>query len=191
MEEKRKLTRPTLVRSSSLAVLSSLLLTALASAQVTATPATVALAATKAESVSITLTTPGPVTFNLNGGTTPGSVAPAWTTNWNLQPTSTPLDVCVYLSGDLTGSISGNTDTVPPANIFGSADGTGTYTALTGAACGQSNALLINSIAISGSNHKNGSQNDSVALEINETSPAISLSADTYSGTLNIIATAP
>jgi hypothetical protein len=156
--------------------------------QVSSTPVTVALSAQKAEAISVTLTTPGPVNFALSGGITAGDVTPAWTTTWNLFPTSSPVTVCVYLTGALTGAIVGNTDTIPPANILGQPDGTGPFTALTGTACGQSNALQINSIAVNGSN-KSDSANDSVGLEINEAS--LNLSADTYSGTLNIVAIAP
>lgn len=158
-------------------------------AQLNSAPVPVALSATKPESLSVTLTTGGPVTFALNGGTTTGSVVPAWTTNWNLDPQRTQVQVCVFLSGALTGT-GGNTDTIPPANVLAQPDATGSFTALTGSACGQSNALSISTHAITLSNRKNGSANDSVGLEINETSPPITISPDTYSGTLNILAQA-
>ena len=159
-----------------------------ARAQLNSTPQTVALAASKPESLSVTITTPGPVNFSpLTGTTTAGSVIPAWTTNWFLVPQRNQVAVCVYLSGALSGT-GGNTDTIPAANVQGQPGGTGSFTALTGTACGQSNALSISTTAINNSNRTNGSKNDSVALRINES--GLSLSADTYSGTLNIIAQA-
>jgi hypothetical protein len=156
-------------------------------AQLTSAPQPVTLNALAPESLSVTLTTPGPVTFNLNGGTVPGSVVPAWTTNWNLANTRTSLAVCVYLTGALTAPAP-NTDTIPPANILGQPDATGPFAALTGAGCGQTNALVISTTAITNANRRNGSRNNSVALEINQT--GLSLAPDTYTGTLNIIAQA-
>lgn len=155
----------------------------------TSPPAPVVLSAKKPESLGITITTPGPVNFSLNGGTTPGSVVPAWTTNWNLNPQRTSLAVCVYLTGALIGTGT-NPDTIPPANVLAQPNATGTFFALTGSACGQTNAVTVNTIAITESNRRNGSANDSAGLEINETTPPITLSPDTYSGTLNIIAQA-
>jgi hypothetical protein len=188
-EENPNLSKRNLLLSAFLGVLSSLTLAGMANGQASSTPVPVTLIAHKPESVSVTLTSASTVNFALNGTITAGDVSPAWTTTWNLFPTSSPVTVCVYLTGDLTGT-GGNTDTIPPANILGQPEGTGAFTALTGTACGQSNGLQINSVAINGSN-KSGSANDSVALEINEASPALTLSADTYSGTLNIIAQAP
>ena len=184
------MSKRSLLLSAFLGLLSSLTLAGLANGQASSTPVPVALVAQKAEAISVTLTSASTVNFALGGGVTAGDISPAWTTTWNLFPTSSPLDVCVYLNGALTGSIVGNTDTIPPANILGQPGGTGPFTALTGTACGKSNAWQINTISINGSNKSDGA-NDSVSLEINEASPAITLSADTYSGTLNIIAQAP
>ncbi len=156
----------------------------------TSAAATVALAAVKPESISVTITTPGPVNFNpLTGTTTAGSVTPAWTTNWNLKPSRTSVAVCVFLSGPLAGT-GGNLDTIPAANVQGQPGGVGPFAALTGSGCGQVNALTISTTVITGANRKNGSKSDSVAAQINETGIVPALSADTYSGTLNIIAQA-
>lgn len=153
-----------------------------------ASPQTVALAAVKAESISVTITTGGPVNFNpLTGTTTAGSVNPAWTTNWNLKPSRTQVAVCAFLSGSLSGT-GGNIQTIPAANVQGQPGGAGPFTALTGAGCGQANSLTISTTAITGANRTNGSKIDSVAVQVDET--ALSLSADTYSGTLNITAQA-
>ena len=146
-----------------------------------------ALAAVKAETISVTITLGGPVNFNpLTGTITTGSLTPAWTTTWVLKPTRTAVQVCAFLSGALTGT-GGNIDTIPAANVKGQPGGVGPFTALTGAACGQTNALSISTTTITGAN-KNSSKSDSVVLEVDET--ALTLSADTYSGTLNIIAQA-
>lgn len=176
------------IKLMALAVLLGCTVTTSAWAQLNSTPQTVALAATAAESISVTITAPGPVNFNpLTGTTTVGSVTPAWTTNWDLKPQRNQVAVCVYLSGALTGT-GGNADTIPAANVKGRPGGSGSFTALTANACGQSNALSISTTVIDNANRKNGSKNDSVGLEIDQT--GLSLSADTYSGTLNIVAQA-
>jgi hypothetical protein len=94
----------------------------------------------------------------------------------------------VFLAGALTGT-NGNPDTVPMANILGQPDATGAFSAITGSGCGQAgNALVINSYNLNTVGRKNVSENDSVALEINDST--LTLAADTYSGTLNVVAQA-
>src|SRR5574337_237225 len=158
-------------------------------AQITATPAAVALAATMNESISVSITTGGPVNFTLTGSTTDaGSVSPAWTTTWDLKPQRNTVTVCVYLSGALTGT-GANTDTIPVANILAQANGGGSFLAMTGNGCGQAgNAFVVNTYTLATVGRKNISKNDNVSLEINNS--ALSLEPDTYSGTLNIVAQA-
>ena len=173
-------------------ILSSLLAFAFASsaaAQVTATAVPMSLSALKPESITVTLTSSNTVTFNLVGGSADtGSIIPAWTTNWNLKHSENTVMVCVFLSGALSGT-NGNTDTVPMAYILGGPGGVAPFTAITGNGCGQiGNALVISTTALTNANRKNGSKSDSVALEIND-APLV-LQADTYSGTLNIVAQA-
>ena len=183
------MSKRTLILSLLFCAFLSPLFTSLAWGQLTSTPQIVALAATKQESLSVTITTPGPVNFTLTGGTNdPGSAVPAWTTNWNLKPQRNTLNVCVYLSGNLNGT-GGNTDNIPPDNVLGLADGTGTPTPLNSTAWGASNGLQIWATAINNSNRVDGSHGNSVALQINDST--LTLSPDTYSGTLNIIAQAP
>lgn len=125
--------------------------------------------------------------FLLNGSISTGSTVPAWITQWDLKPQRTQVQVCAYLSGALTGT-GGNPDTIPASNVLGQPDGTGSFTALTGTACGQSNALSISITPLTSANRRNGSRSDSIVLEINES--GLSLSPDTYTGTLNLIAQA-
>lgn len=139
------------------------------------------------ESISVVLTAPGPVHFALNGSVTTGSISPAWVSQWDLHPQRNQVQVCAYLSGALTGT-GGNSDTIPPANVLGQPDGTGSFIAFTGTACGLSNAVSVSITPITNQNRHNGSKNDSIVLEISET--GLNLSADTYTGTLNIIAQA-
>ncbi len=160
----------------------------------TSTPATVTLEATKGESISVTSALPATVTFGLNGGITPGSSPVSWTTSWTLKQSRNSVTVCVYLGtpGNLTGSGT-NPDVLPPANIYGQPEGSGPFSALTSSACGFSNGLQIGAVTtITNANRKGATatRNDNVTLQIDETSPALSLSADTYSGTLNIVAQA-
>jgi len=178
------------VCSGTLCSLLAVVFSAPAFAQLTSAPVPVALVALAPESLTVTLTSGATVNFTLTGGSADlGSITPAWTTTWNLKPSRNSVAVCVFLSGALTGTGT-NTDTVPMANILGQPDAAGSFTAITGNGCGQTgNALLINTYALtSPASRKNVSKNDSVALEINDS--ALTLEADTYSGTLNIVAQA-
>lgn len=158
-----------------------------ASAQLTSNAQAIALQANKPESLTVSVPSVATVTFALNGGTANGSATPSWTTTWVLGNARNNVKVCAYLAGAMTGASVGNTDTIPVANILGQPGAAGAFTAFTGAACGQGNALQISDTNITGVN-KQGSKNDSVALQINET--GLTLWADTYNGTLNIIAQA-
>ncbi len=181
------MSKRTLVLTALLWAFLSPIFTTLAWGQLTSTPQPVVLTATKTESISVSAPAPGTVTFTLTGGVASGVGVPAWTTSWNLSQSRNSVDVCVYLTGDLTSS---GPDVIPPANVYGYKDGGGSRAALTNTACGSSNGLVIRTIPISNANRKNSSQTDSVSLEIDETTPSISIAADTYSGTLNIVAQA-
>ena len=75
------------------------------------------------------------------------------------------------------------------ANVLAQADGAGSFLALTGTGCGLvGNAVTIHTYALASVGRKNISENDSVALEINDS--ALTLQADTYNGTLTIVAQA-
>jgi hypothetical protein len=148
----------------------------------------ITLNATVGESITVTLTTGSTVNFSLTGSSADaGLTIPAWTTRWNLNPTRTTVTVCAFLSGPLNGT-GGNTDTIPVANILGSPAATGTYTAFTGTGCGQPNELTINTYSTASTGSKNVTESESVALEINDST--LTLQADTYTGTLNIVAQA-
>ncbi len=185
------MSKRTLVLAALLCALLSPMFTSLAWGQgLTSTPQSIVLAATKGESISVSAASPGTVTFDLNGTVTPGSATVTWTTNWDLRPSRSAVTVCVYLSANLTGT-GANTDSIPPANVYGQADSAGSFLALTSNGCGQTgNALQVWTTTIDNSNRKNGSHPDTLNLQIDETTPLLSLSADTYSGTLNIVAQA-
>jgi hypothetical protein len=157
-------------------------------AQLTSPAQTVILTANATESIGVAISVGGPVIFTLTGGSTDaGSVAPAWTTSWNLKPARTSVAVCAYLTGALTGT-GVNTDTIPAANVLAQADSSGGFNPLTGTACGAGNAVTIHTYPLTTTATRHATQTDSVALEINDS--ALTLEADTYSGTLNIVAQA-
>jgi hypothetical protein len=147
---------------------------------------TVALSATLPNSISVALTVPGPVNFTLTGSSTDaGSVTPAWNTTWNLSPSTTTVNVCAYISLPLAGT-GGNSDTILQANVLGKPDATGSFVAFTSTVCGQANGITVHSWSLASTGRKNITKSDSVLLEIDDS--ALTLQADTYTGTLNIVA---
>lgn len=163
-----------------------------AGSSISSNSVTVALTAHMPETISVSLTAGSTVSFDLSQASpVAGSATPTWTTTWNLNPTNhAAVNTCVYFSSTtaLTGGTFGNI--ISTSNILGQAEGTGTATAITTLACGETNALQINTYSITSLNrHNTTGSTDSVSLEINTS--GLSLSADTYTGTLNIISYAP
>jgi hypothetical protein len=170
-----------------LAILACLVATP-ARAQLNSNTVTATLSALAPESLTVTLTTPGPVNFTLTGGSADaGSVTPAWNTTWNLKPSRNTVTVCAFLTGALAGT-GGNPDTIPVANVLGQPDATGGFSAFTSTVCGQANGISVHAWSLASTGRTNITKADSVALEINDS--ALTLEADTYSGTLNILAQA-
>lgn len=161
------------------------------SQSVSSDPVTVSMEASVPESVSVNLDSGGSVSFVLDAdGDVNGDANPAWTTTWNLDyNTHSTIKSCVYF--DSATPLAGATfaETIPSSAIKGNPGGSGTPTAITATACGQSNALEISSTTVTALNHNGGTKSDSVVLSINRA--GLDLPADSYAGTLNIISIAP
>jgi hypothetical protein len=161
-----------------------------AASAITSNAPTVTLQATQPESISVTLGSISQVNFTDLSALDAGDNAVTWTTNWNLDPTAHPtVNSCVYFASStaLTGGV--NSQNIPTTSVKGQPGATGSFSAITGSACGQSNALQISTTPIvSGTNNNNGSKSDSVALEVDPT--GLGLAPGTYNGTLYIVSVA-
>ena len=163
-------------------------------AQLNSSPASVALTATLAESLTISAT-PATVTFTLaSGAAATGSAPVVITTNWLLKPTR----ATVVLDGYFASATAALTDASSPANnipsseVFGQVT-TGTPTTFTAftqtaalGAAGAGLALLSQSVT---SANRNSTRTDNLNLKIDLTSHP-QLPAGSYSGTLTLQAQA-
>lgn len=177
--------------------LGSILLSAPAAyaAALNSNTATVTLTATVGESLTVSAT-PATATFTLAAGGTANASAPVvMTTTWNLAAARTSLSLTGYFSSAAqalagTGSTPGY---IPTSEVLGQVT-TGsptTYTAFTqnpatgGPGTAGASLLLFTQ---ANSTHVS-SRTDSLNLEINLTAQPL-LPADTYTGTLNLVAQA-
>lgn len=162
----------------------------LASAQLNSTAQPIALNATLAETLTVSLSA-STVNFNLTAGsaTNAGSTNVTATTAWVLQPGRTAVKVYAYFASSAAALTDGAGDNIPSAD-FTIADNGGAATALTNSVVfgGASAGLQLANVAITGAN-KNSSRTDAMAFNIN-LSTLGQLPAATYTGTLNIQAQA-
>mgnify|MGYP005811335217 CR=1 FL=1 len=160
-------------------------ISALANAQSVSATGTTPIRATKAETISISA-----------GGLTPfdllnlSSQTLTISSNWNLTPQRTSVSICAYMdptNGIMKGTGT-NTDTIDQnmvqtkvgAGAWGNIDA-GTGCAISGG------ATLVKSYTMGAQNtYKNVSNTDTVLVQLNGV-PA-SLSADTYTGTITVMA---
>jgi hypothetical protein len=165
----------------------------LASAQVNSGAQPIALNATLAESLTLSLSA-NAVNFALTPGsaTNAGSTNITATTAWVLKPGRTAVGVYAYFASSAAALTDGATPT--PNNIPSSAflipDNGGASAALTSTVAygGAAAGLQLANVAITGVN-KNSSRTDAMAFNIN-LSTLPQLPAGTYTGTLNIQAQA-
>jgi len=167
------------------------LATTMASAQAINSGAqTIALNATLAESLTLSLSA-NAVNFTLAAGSAnnAGSTNITATTAWVLKPGRTAVGVYAYFASAAAALTDGAGDNIPSSAFF-IADNAGPSTALTatvpygGALAG----LQLANVSITGAN-KNSSRTDAMAFNIN-LSTLPQLPANTYTGTLNIQAQA-
>ena len=161
-------------------------------AQLNSAAQNITVTAQGSESISITLTTGGPVTFTLPDTVAKvaiGSVAPAWTTSWVLSASRTSVKVFAYFSSTtaLTGANPANF--IPAADFIGVANGGAQTTFSAGAVTAVSTGvgMLVSTTAITSGN-LTGSKNDTLALSLVNNSGVFT--TDSYTGVLNIQAQA-
>jgi hypothetical protein len=168
------------------------LATTMASAQALNSGAqTIALNATLAESLTLTLSG-NAVNFTLAAGspTNAGSTNITATTAWVLKPGRTAVGVYAYFA-NAAAALTDGTNNIPSSAFF-IADNAGPSTALTSTvAFGAANAgLVLANVPITGAN-KSANRTDNMAFNINLTGGTLpQLPASTYTGTLNIQAQA-
>ncbi len=169
-----------------------LLLTVPSFAQAVSSTATTPINVTRAESLSISVTTPLP-TLNIATGSLDSDTQNVVVRSlWNLKQTRTNgVQICVSAAGALAGvnaGTSGNTDTIPVSAIHVTPSG-GSSTALGGgtAQCGISGAVqFINYPTNTAALRKNPTgHSDTIPVQVKL---ATDVSSDDYTGTLNITA---
>jgi len=153
---------------------------------------TIALNATLAESLTLSLSA-NSVNFTLAAGSAAnaGSTNITATTSWVLKPGRTAVGVYAYFASSAAALTDGAGDNIPSSAFF-IADNAGASTALTSTvAFGAANAgMQLANVPITGTN-KNASRTDVMAFNINLTGGTLpQLPAATYTGTLNIQAQA-
>ena len=164
----------------------------MASAQLNSGAQTIALNATMAESLTLTLSA-NVVNFNLSAGsgTNAGSAGITATTKWTLAAGRNSVGVYAYFGSAAAALTDGAGDNIPSSAFFIS-DNAGPSTALTNTvAYGAANAgLKLATVGITGAN-RSGTQTDAMTFNINLTGGTLpQLPANTYTGTLNIQAQA-
>ena len=180
------------VRITILAVLAVCIATT-ASAQVLNSGAQpIALNATLAESLTLSLTA-NAVNFTLAAGASSnaGSTNITATTAWVLKPGRTAVTVDAYFTSATAALTDGAGNNIP-SSAFKISDNGGGYTSLTSSvAFGAASAgLRLRTTSITGAN-KNSSATDIMAFNIDLSAGALpQLPAATYTGTLNIQAQA-
>jgi hypothetical protein len=171
----------------------------MASAQLNSGAQPIALNATLAESLTLSLSA-NAVNFTLSAGsnTNAGSTGVTATTKWVLQPGRTNVGVYAYFAttNALTGTASGVNI---PSSAFSIADtgagsgGAGTSGALVNSVTysgGNLSGLQLANVSITGAN-KNASRTDAMTFNIDLSTGALpQIPADVYKGTLNIQAQA-
>jgi len=169
------------------------LATTMASAQAINSGAqTIALNATLAESLTLSLSA-NSVNFTLAAGSAAnaGSTNITATTAWVLKPGRTAVGVYAYFANAASALTDGAGYNIPSSAFFIS-DNAGPSTALTSTiAFGAANGgMQLANVAITGAN-KNSSRTDLMAFNINLSGGTLpQLPAATYTGTLNIQAQA-
>ena len=158
----------------------------LASAQLNSGASPIALNATLAESLTLSLTA-NAVNFPLTAGAAanPGSTNITATTTWLLKSSRTAVGVYAYFTTAASALTDGAGNNIP-SSAFTISNNGGAATALTNTVAfgGATAGLQLENIAVTAAN-RSGTKNDIMAFNINLTTLP-QLPAATYTGTLNI-----
>ena len=169
------------------------LATSMAAAQALNSDAqTIALNATLAESLTLSLSASA-VNFTLAAGTAanPGSTDITATTTWVLKPGRTAVGVNAYFANAAAALTDGAGHNIPSSAFFIADNGAASVALTNTGAFGAASAgLQLANVAITGAN-QSASHSDLMAFNINLTGGTLpQLPAATYTGTLNIQAQA-
>jgi hypothetical protein len=164
----------------------------LLSAQLNSSAQTIAVTAQAPESISISITTGGPVNFPILGigQASPGSVNPGWTTSWVLNANRTSVKVYAYFGSTTALTGANPMNTIPASDISGQANG-GAQTAFTTGAVAPVSAgsgMLVSTTAITGAN-LTAMKSDKLNLFLTVPTGGV-FANDTYTGSLFIQAQA-
>ncbi|HLH08304.1 MAG TPA: hypothetical protein VKW78_13785 [Terriglobales bacterium] len=164
-------------------ILAVVALSAASFAQTATTP----IVATKAESLSISVSS-FPASFNVMSPGTPQTLTT--TSSWNVKPSRTGVAICVSLTTPLSGT-TGNTDVIDGTMVQAQPEGTGPFTNINaGTGCGQPTATLITThTANTKALRQQSNVSDTVAIQLGNNIPA-TFEADTYTGTITVYASA-
>lgn len=153
-------------------------------------PQSIALNATLAESLTVSLSA-NAVSFNLAPGsaTNAGSTNITATTAWVLKPGRTTVTVDAYFASTVALNDNSTPANNIPSSAFQISDNGGAFKPCNGlTAYGTNTGVNLEKITITGSN-KNANQTDNMSFNI-DLSSMPQLPAGTYQGTLNIQAQA-
>ncbi len=158
-------------------------------AQTLSATGTVQIQAVKNETLTVSasgLTTP----FDVSSGNS-SSQNMTITTQWNLKPSRASVDLCTYMD-PTTGVLQGtgnNSDTIGPAYVQAKPTGAGSFAAINATpGCGVATGVTaVNSYTLQNHNDRTGvTKTDSVAIQLSNVPSSIQ--ADTYTGTLTVVA---
>jgi hypothetical protein len=107
------------------------------------------------------------------------SALPTWNLMYNLDGTKS-VQVCAYATALVDGSSS-----IPASSLYAQPIGGSSTTAFTASACGQSNAMLLDTVANATSNSGKSEGFSGMFLQ---TPDGTVVKPGTYNGTLNIVA---
>lgn len=150
--------------------------------------ATTQIVATKAESLSIGVSS-FPQNFNVASPGTPQTLN--ITSSWNLTPARNGVGICVSLTTPMSGTNVSNTDVIDGTMVQAQPEGTGPFANINaGTGCGSSTATPITTHAANTKALRQQSNvADTVAIQLGNNIPA-SYEADTYTGTITVYAQA-
>jgi hypothetical protein len=171
-----------------LAVAVLLLLAVPSFGQAVSNTATTPINVTRGESISISVSTALPTMTIPTGSLNSEIENVVVQSSWNLKPARTNgVQICVFAVGALTGS-TGNADTIPVNNVYVTPSG-GSATALGGATvyCGIAGGVQFKVYPTTTAAQRKdlAGQSDTIPVQVKL---AADVTADTYTGTLNLTA---
>lgn len=161
----------------------------------TSNTATVQITATKSESLTVTAAPSGGTNFNFDNPLTGQTVAISVGAHWNIKPSRTNVNICAQMAGNMIGT-TGNAGNITPTYVLASTPGNGNTPAAmttTISNCGgwtQGVLLKTYPVATQTDRIRTTDTSDTLTLSLSNSLNVGTLEADTYTGNVNIIASA-